>query len=440
MIYAEETRPRPGSGTTTRETIRMPALDGLRGVAALLVVVGHFFSSPIPVKNQMNRLMSAAVYFGIGNFGVVLFFCLSSFLLTFLFVKEFDKFHTNKFLWFFARRSLRIWPLYFCFLAIVNIIVYFHELPVETLEPARTYLEKYNVFLFSYLSNWLYATTVYTDTVPGNTGFLNILWSLGVEEQIYIILPFIASLLLITHQKMRIAISIILFSLVSRTIYIILCKQRLNGGMYYSTLSYTDIYFIAGLIGALYARGACEKRYRALFSKFTVVSAIGLLLICMHQFTENALAPYGLISLIIYPILGVLTSYLIVVVVTFDNNIISRVLSTQFSRACGALAYSAYIWHFIFMVFMKHYFFETKIYDLTLIENSLIFQLGYFSLYLSSVLAIACLSHGFIELPFLRIKERLSVTGGINIFSWKKYFLYSSSFSGVMFVFLWCLS
>jgi len=420
----------------------MPALDGMRGVASIMVVVGHFFSNAHPFYKQMplTRLMAYVPdYFGFGNFGVVLFFCLSSFLLSFLFVREFDKYRKNNVKWFFFRRSLRIWPLYFCFLLIINLAVYFQLLPAETYTQTKIYLERYNVLLFTYLPNWIYATNIFVDGVPSNTGFLNVLWSLGVEEQIYILFPFVAGLLLVSRRRLPLIIILITLSCVSRIIYIILCKLTLNGGMYYSTLSYIDIYLIAGIFGAFHARNEHSIFDDLISSKYTFIAALVLLSIFMHQLQVNGLPPYHASVLITYPILGILASYFLIFVVRSDGGIIARILSVPFSRVCGFLAYSAYIWHVFILMFLNHYFFETNLYSPHGVANSISFQACFFLLYLGLIFSISCLSHGFIELPFLRIKENFSVTGGVNIFSWKRYFACSITFSGFMFCFLWCL-
>lgn len=419
----------------------MPALDGVRGLACLLVVIGHF--APNPIGNKLSLLTDVSGYLHIGNFGVVLFFCLSAFLLSFLFVKEFDAHGANNIKWFFLRRTLRIWPLYFCFLLIVNVALVFHVLPEASAVPAKAYLERYNVLLFLYLSNWIYATNIFTFTniIPPNTGFLNVLWSLAVEEQIYILFPFVAGALLVARKRRVTAVRLILLSLLSRALYVVLnialSGSHMNGGMYYSTFSYFDVYLISGLMGALHARNLPSGALGDLMdSHYTALAAVGLLLLYMHVLGDTALPPYRAVSIIIYPIVGTLAAGLILYVVRASSGFTARLLSTQVARACGVLAYSAYIWHLFIVIFLQAYFFSPH--RAAAMADSLVAQVAYLTLYLGLVFAVASVSHGVIELPFLRLKERYSATGGVAFFSWKKYGLYSSALSVVACAALWC--
>src|SRR5580698_7318351 len=84
----------------------LPQLDGLRGIAILIVVLGHLLAFPWGL-NQAH-------FSAIAPFGVDLFFVLSGFLITGILLRAKDKEHY--FRNFYARRALRTWPIYFLLL------------------------------------------------------------------------------------------------------------------------------------------------------------------------------------------------------------------------------------------------------------------------------------------------------------------------------------
>jgi len=115
--------------------VHMPQLDGLRAVAVLGVLIQHFMSGPI---NQVTNL---------GRLGVILFFVLSGFLITRILLEERDL-HTSLNLSqgslvrsFYARRFLRIFPIYYLTIALFAAVGY---------GPVKDHL----VWHLSYLSNF----------------------------------------------------------------------------------------------------------------------------------------------------------------------------------------------------------------------------------------------------------------------------------------------
>ena len=146
-----------------------PALDGLRGLAILLVVVYHNFGF-------IN------VFF-FGWLGVDLFFVLSGFLITDILLKAVgrENFLRN----FYMRRLLRILPLYYLALILFLVIIPRLNIPFDI-----KYYTDNQVWLWTYFQNWLY---IFKN--PGQTNTLNHLWSLAVEEQFYVLWPLVILLL-----------------------------------------------------------------------------------------------------------------------------------------------------------------------------------------------------------------------------------------------------
>lgn len=157
----------------------IPGLDALRGFAVLLVIARH--ASAVP---EATDPFAAAVIGGMraGWMGVDLFFALSGFLITgiLLDTKGTDGYLRN----FYARRTLRIFPLYFAFLAALFVIG--PLTPLVRNEDFQTVREVQG-WLWSYLTNVLISWKGEL-SVPFH---LSHLWSLALEEQFYLVWPFV---------------------------------------------------------------------------------------------------------------------------------------------------------------------------------------------------------------------------------------------------------
>ena len=94
-----------------------PALDGLRGIAVLMVILAHFTAYGFP--HEPSRLLTAVA--SIGGTGVDLFFVLSGFLITRILLDT--KCRPGCLKVFYVRRILRIFPLYYGFLVLIWLLV-----------------------------------------------------------------------------------------------------------------------------------------------------------------------------------------------------------------------------------------------------------------------------------------------------------------------------
>jgi len=151
---------------------KIPQLDAVRGVAVLLVLVHNIDRYP----ELHLRLISEN-----GWMGVDLFFVLSGLLITgiLLDTKQSDGYFRN----FYARRCLRIWPLYYSVLLFMFVIV-----------PLVRPSEAHAVFAARSSPWWAYPIFLQNFLVPVPTmatGALGVTWSLAVEEQFYLIWPLV---------------------------------------------------------------------------------------------------------------------------------------------------------------------------------------------------------------------------------------------------------
>jgi len=154
-------------------TSRVPELDGIRGIAILLVLLLHF--SILPLYNGPGEmLLRALLGIGIGWTGVDLFFVLSGFLITGILIET--KGTPGYFRTFYIRRFLRIFPLYYATLA----VFFWVFMPLTGLKAQPGEI----LWYLGYLSNW---RTAFGPEIPG----ISHTWSLGIEEQFYMLWPLV---------------------------------------------------------------------------------------------------------------------------------------------------------------------------------------------------------------------------------------------------------
>jgi len=238
--------------------VHFAVLDGLRGIAVLTVMLLHF-TLFVPANSGEHMLESALAA---GWVGVDLFFVLSGFLITgiLLDTRETPGFFRN----FYARRTLRIFPLYYAFLFVLFLV-----LPAISEGYAAEHATVDRRWWFwSYLGNVLMALQGW-DGMPGHTTHL---WSLAVEEQFYLLWPLLIFLVPRRHAG-RLAIATILFAWGMRVIL------ALNGepvGAYVHTFARMDT-LAAGALVAIAQRGIGPVSF-AMLIKFFAVSG-GFLLV-----------------------------------------------------------------------------------------------------------------------------------------------------------------
>ena len=161
-------------------------LDGLRAIGALSVFFGHIelLKSDFSIPNLLHLPFYK---YTSGHLGVILFFVLSGFLITYLLLEEKEKFKTISIKRFYFRRILRIWPIYYLILILLifvfpNII----QLPYIAKPEFTGLLDNYPTLIIFFLM----APNFMAFGIPGIGGGFH-LSSIGTEEQFYIFWPWL---------------------------------------------------------------------------------------------------------------------------------------------------------------------------------------------------------------------------------------------------------
>jgi len=203
-----------------------PHLDGLRGIAIILVLLIHLYSIPL------------------GWIGVDLFFVLSGFLITNILINYNPTFNSYKI--FLIRRGLRIFPLYFLSLAIIFVVG--KEIFIRNIENFDV-LIKHQIYFWTYTQNFFLASDISRPIV------LNHFWSLAIEEQFYIIWPI---LVLTTKKNLSLLLSI------SAGLILISVGLKLNSdniAMNYSLLPFRMDSLILGAVVSILIKSNINRIY-----------------------------------------------------------------------------------------------------------------------------------------------------------------------------------
>lgn len=174
----------PPAKTTAARIFHLPALDGVRGLAVLMVIAYHSMHAVTPTGGVETKV---ATLIGMLWCGVDLFFVLSGFLITRILLATLDS--PRYFRSFYARRTLRIFPLYYGFLTVLFVVLPALAWAIggglaELLSTgAYRRLADNQLWLWTYTHNFLQARG--PSQLPGLGHF----WSLAIEEQFYLVWP-----------------------------------------------------------------------------------------------------------------------------------------------------------------------------------------------------------------------------------------------------------
>jgi peptidoglycan/LPS O-acetylase OafA/YrhL len=218
-------------------TERIPQLDGLRALAVTFVMAFHF----IPGVDRVAPL---------GSIGVRLFFVLSGFLITRILLQSRDLAIGDALRRFYIRRSLRIFPVFYLVLAIAALI---------NIGPVRSTIGWHVTYL----------TNVYLFDRGAWHGSISHLWSLAVEEQFYLVWPFVV--LSLSERKLAPAIALmVVVAPVTRlliggpmnSVLPTSCLDSLGAGALLALPATRDLMIrIGGAIGVPLVAGALALRY-----------------------------------------------------------------------------------------------------------------------------------------------------------------------------------
>ena len=332
-------------------------LDAIRGVAVLVVIM-HNQSTLYP-SLYLERV------FANGWMGVDLFFVLSGFLITRILLdsKQSEGYFKN----FYARRCLRIWPLYYSLIFFMFVVVPFVR-PSE----ANTVFEKSSPW-------WAYPLFLQNFLIPiptSATGPLAVTWSLAIEEQFYLVWPWVVRYSSYAQMR-RIAVSVICLSPALR-LYLSVWDIDL----------YTNVFCrLDGLMaGALLALIVRADNFSP--GKFVKIAWICLVVVLPLAFVTEALNARW----IVFSLTALASASFVYLSLFSAQKTLQRALTNRFLVYTGTISYGLYLLH-------KIPFDVARTFHLD--QNPLLAM----PIILVACYAAAVLSWKLLEKPFLDLKR-----------------------------------
>lgn len=277
-----------------------PALDGLRAIAILMVVLFHAFPTAFPG----------------GWMGVDIFFVLSGFLITTILMKERQTTGTISFRNFYARRVLRLLPEAGCLFAFQFVHAIF--------SPFRGPIITATLVSLFYFMNWSRAFDLFPQDVLGH------MWSLSTEEQFYFVWPIIL-LLIVRRSPASWTVALIAAVLIWRIVLTI------RGASIERTYNGFDTHGDALLVGCLLA--FVPPAAKALLGRLAW-AALGIFLMSFFAVPYDALGMQTIGMTLVAAVAAILISGALL------PTAFARILAIPPLVFTGRISYGWYLWHY----------------------------------------------------------------------------------------------
>lgn len=353
-----------------RKRVHFHTFDSLRFLAFLVVFLMH---SPIPKNSILSYLTKS------GGIGVIFFFVLSGFLITYILLIEKLNKNTINLREFFRRRILRIWPLFYAMLLFAFCTPY--VLDFFQIASSNVGYEPNWLMSIAFLENY---RIMYTHQFP-NVSPLIVMWTLCIEEHFYIVWGILMYFLPLKKMPNLILLSII-FSLICIVIY---NKFGISTGDLFTNIGF----FAFGAVPAylfVFKKDVIEKvnRIPKIFAFFYAVLVVVMMLLISN-------VVFNLPEVVSALIFGILFSGLLLL--TLGENSSIKISDKTWIAQLGKYTYGLYLIHPIAIVlFLK-------------IGEKLHWN-GYEITVISFILTVilAFLSYHLFEKQFLKLKKKIS--------------------------------
>lgn len=312
------------------DKIYFKGLNGIRAIAAIIVLIFHI-DLYLPLFN-LNPIGYSKD--GMAVYGVILFFVLSGYLITFLLLTEKSKFKTINIKYFYIRRILKIWPLYYLAIIISALLIVLGVINVHWSDKSiGLSFALYSLFM----SNVAYVMGI---------GILSFaaLWSVGVEEQFYLLWP------MLVNRSRNILSTLLLVIFIYLLIKIGL--RYFENGILFSFVSHTSIDCMA--IGGIAAYIYFKKKHRLLSLVYNPIVQISSLMFLIISILWK---PIHIVAILDYEIHSVIYAIIILNVSTNDKSILN--LEYGILNFLGKISYGIYVYHLIIICVLSSIFRNT---------------------------------------------------------------------------------
>jgi peptidoglycan/LPS O-acetylase OafA/YrhL len=372
--------------------IHVRELDGVRGLAILLVLITHFGGYGQEAVGPLGRAFHAVVDFGWS--GVDLFFVLSGFLITGILLEA--KGSPAYFRSFYMRRVLRILPLYY-----LAVCIYFFLLipSLRVLAPGRasvvsavSHPVSEQLWYFVHLSNWRIGRQI---TFNGIDHF----WSLAIEEQFYLVWPLIV-LALSRRALLRVCGVLIVFSFALRNLPSVLAIHAVNPHWVYCA---TPFRLDALAFGAGLSVLVLDQRFRRDWRLWACASLCAGVALVVVAYVRSGSASFESVPMAALGFTGVALAYsaLVGFAAMRAGTAAAAFLRSPALLELGRLSYGIYVAHRPLSILAPG------------LQTALARHIGGVPASLTMIVTGGAISYGLalvswrlIERPFLRLKDR----------------------------------
>jgi peptidoglycan/LPS O-acetylase OafA/YrhL len=307
----------------------IPSLDGLRAFSILLVMVAHS-SWYLPGWVTQDSLFRSIV--GGGTHGVAIFFVISGYLITTLLLREYDKKGAVSLKRFYFRRTMRIFPPFYCFLGVMGLLWAFRIIP-----------EDWRSFLASLTYTWAF--------FPWSHGyFIFHTWSLSIEEQFYLLWPLLFVVLHARSKLIRASLLFIILMPAMRVLFYFVLPH-LRGHEFYMVQGWLDTMMIGCLLALLKHQGKWDRWQLRYVNGWTASVMAIVAFYAVPMATEQL--PKRMAGLFVLGVGPTVTACCLgglLLYVTSTNNVFTlKVLNNAVVRHIGVLSYSLYLWQQLFL-------------------------------------------------------------------------------------------
>ena len=373
----------------------MPALDGVRGLAILLVMF-HHFTILTPVSGVERALASAAA---MGRYGVDLFFVLSGCLITGILIDSRELPHY--FRTFYTRRVLRIFPLYYALVAITFLLV-----PSATRFLSADQARTVDAFLspgdwpwfVAFCSNFLIAIrNRYTN------GLLDASWSLAIEEHFYLVWPALVLAIASLRRLRQLCLAVIVVVLILRIAAWAAGWSRLQ--IYVVTFTRLDALAFGALVAIWMRSSAAEwsgrLRQAKPLSLALLAVVLALWLTGQMEYTATVMNTIG------YTLVGALGMQVVIQAVPLDRGgFVGRLFDNRAMRFFGKYSYGLYMFQLPVKGALMLLFFN----EARMLSSALVWQGAFYALAGTMTTAAALVSWHLLEKNMLALKDRIAFT------------------------------
>jgi peptidoglycan/LPS O-acetylase OafA/YrhL len=373
----------PSSSATVAEKPgkHLPALDGLRGIAVLLVFLLHYGAG---AHSSVPLVRAVGLFFKVGWSGVDLFFVLSGFLITGILVDTLNNkaYYRN----FYARRALRIFPVYYL-VCVIYLLMGLH-FGVQW-KPAH-------LWFLIYLGNPASLIWPQLLSLPFRATHL---WSLSVEEQFYFVWPWAIRTLRSRSRIIAGSIVLIAGAFLARLSFFLFRGHGWSGDWPYAFILCRMDSLAVGALIAVLIRGPQRKALLNLAPKGFFACGSALLLVFALRHTTSAIDPG--ISMFGLSLLAAFFGFLLLMSLV-EGSLTERFLSLKGLRFLGKYSYGLYLYHVLLQAALQ----GLQGYYTALTRSTFVGGLLFVSTSLLVNVLVAVASFHLFEAPIMNMKSK----------------------------------